>query len=336
MLKNVLILFAISVHLNISAKRFHIVGSFANKTTSSTITIGNNTVKIVNDSFEIYGYTDKGDFAFMHTNNSYQWGLWLTFGEYKIIVEEWKNEAKNQEKYYFKINNITGPPEANQFFELEDYKATLIKKAYNKQLADESVNYLYTKKIWEYIKIKNSNDLITYCLANLPSDKYSADLLKKADALQKANSNTKIKNGFYLLTKGNKLENFSMKNANDSLFQFYSIKAKYILLDFWGSWCGPCRLKHPYYVNLYKKYKAKGFEIVSVALDDDKQRWLNAIQNDKLAWTQIGELKTWNNSLALKYSVNKVPFNVLLNANFEIITTDASIGVIEAFLKELP
>jgi thiol-disulfide isomerase/thioredoxin len=337
-MKNLLIcsiVVLLQFNANAAAKRFHIVGKFANATTATTITIGKNTVQIYKDSFEMYGYVDNSEFAFMHTNNSLQWGLWLTNGEYSIVVEEWKSETKQQQKYYLRINTLKGPPEAQQYYEWAQYKAVLIKKAYNKQLSDDSVNYYYTQKIWEYAKKVKSDNLLNDALKGLPSDKYTAALMKKVDSIRNTKEYTKTIKAYQLLAKGKQIENFSIKKSNDSILQLYNIKAKYILLDFWGTWCGPCRLKHPYFVKLYEKYAAKGFEIISVALDTDKQKWLNAIAKDKMTWQNVTEFKTWNTSLAQKYGVNKVPFNIFLNEKYEIIATDVSIGVIEAFLKEL-
>ncbi len=309
------------------AKRFHIIGTFSNKAMANSIIIGNSKVSIVNDTFELYGYIDNGTVVSIQINNDEPVNIWLSYGEYKIVLQ-YANKA-------LQIQQLKAPPEAQQFYEWQKYKTTLNNKFANNKFKDDSVYKYYTQKIADYAKVIKTNELLNYTLQNLPTNKYCTELIKKTTTVQNVKNAQDAKNKVNVLAKGKKIDDFVMKKSNDSLLQFHTIKAKYILLDFWGTWCGPCRLKHPYYVNLYNKYKAKGFEIVSIALDTDKQKWLNAIQKDKMNWINVSEFKTWNTQLAQKYGVNKVPFNVFLNNKFEIISTDVSIGVMEAFLKGL-
>ncbi len=315
-------------------KKYHIVGSFINTTNSKKITIGNQTVPIVNNQFEISGSIDKEEFNFMHTENSYWWGIWLANGEYKIEVEEWEQPQKKRDKFLLRMPKIEGPQTALKFVEFQKFEEDLNKKAYNKLLDKDSVNYYYTQHLWEYIKLEKKSDLIEELLARLTKDNYSANLLQKVDSLNNSKEYSQIGVGMKLLTKGNKMGNFTQKTSSDTMLSLYNVKAKYILLDFWASWCGPCRRMNPKWVKLYKKYKSKGFEIISISLDDDKNQWLNAIKKDKLTWINISDLKGWRNSLASKYAISSVPYTIFLNENYEVITTGVSYGVVEAFLKQ--
>lgn len=101
------------------------------------------------------------------------------------------------------------------------------------------------------------------------------------------------------------------------------LKGKVVLLDFWASWCGPCRKENPNVVNLYNQYKDKGFTVMSVSLDDNLDRWKQAIQQDGLTWpNHVSDLKKWSSAAAQKYAVRGIPFTVLIDQEGNIIATN--------------
>jgi thiol-disulfide isomerase/thioredoxin len=114
-----------------------------------------------------------------------------------------------------------------------------------------------------------------------------------------------------------------------------SYKGKYVLVDFWASWCGPCRRENPNVVNAYKKYKAKGFDILGVSLDENKEKWLQAVAKDGLDWQQVCDLKGWGNEAGKLYGVTSIPFNLLLDKEGKIIAKGLRGADLDAKLAEI-
>jgi peroxiredoxin len=100
-----------------------------------------------------------------------------------------------------------------------------------------------------------------------------------------------------------------------------SFKGKYVLVDFWASWCGPCRTENPNVVEAYNRFKEKNFTILGVSLDQDKSAWQQAIAKDNLTWTHISDLKQWESAAVPAYGIEGIPFNVLLNPEGKIIAS---------------
>ncbi len=101
--------------------------------------------------------------------------------------------------------------------------------------------------------------------------------------------------------------------------KFSSFKGKYVLVDFWASWCKPCRMENPNVLAAYDRFKEKNFTVLGVSLDRSRDSWLKAIGDDKLVWVQVSDLKFWNNAVAMQYKIQQIPQNFLIDPNGKII-----------------
>jgi len=115
--------------------------------------------------------------------------------------------------------------------------------------------------------------------------------------------------------------NFTQNDTAGKPVTLSAFRGKYVLVDFWASWCGPCRMENPNVVSAYAKYHPKGFDILSVSLDraGDKDKWLKAIYADRLAWTHVSDLQFWQNAVAVQYGVGSIPQNFLIDPQGKIV-----------------
>jgi len=134
---------------------------------------------------------------------------------------------------------------------------------------------------------------------------------------------------------GDKFTDFTQPNVNGQNMSLSDFSGKIILLDFWGSWCSPCRQEHPELIKLYNEYKDKGFEIFAVAAETDKKLWKEAMENDKITWPNVSELKGDKNKAALIYGVSAYPSNFLIDRKGTIIAKDLRGVKLKEKLQEL-
>jgi peroxiredoxin len=209
--------------------------------------------------------------------------------------------------------------------------------------------FLQQEKIKEYI-VNNSNNFATVlALINLGSIEENFDLYKNtSDSLDKYyplnNWTSNIKEELKTrksTSVGAIAPDFTINDTNGKAVSLSSFRGKHVLIDFWASWCKPCRDANPNLVRLYDQYKSQGFEIIGVSLDDttkstnEKAKWLNAIKDDNIRWTQLSDLIGADSETAKTYGVKSIPSTFLIDGNGYIIAKDLKGTLLNKKLSEI-
>lgn len=157
---------------------------------------------------------------------------------------------------------------------------------------------------------------------SLRQTQYASELRKLSDILR-------------TVEPGKKAPDFTLNDPQGQPVKLSDHRGKYLLVDFWASWCGPCRRENPNLVKAWQKYKDKGFDVFGVSLDRKKENWVKAIKDDQLSWTQVSDLKFWNSEAAKLYGVRAIPSNVLLSPDGTIIAKNLTGEALHLKLEEL-
>jgi peroxiredoxin len=194
----------------------------------------------------------------------------------------------------------------------------------------DSLRKSYVYKFIDSILVVRPSSLVIPHLIRFYSKRLGDDLARSLFtrlSIEQQNSidGIRIKNFLNqrsLLKKEMVFEDFSLRDVKGDVFTLYSDSSNYILLDFWSSYCGPCRLNHRTLREVYAKLKQKGLQIISVSLDTDKEQWIKAIKDDKLEWKNFSDLQGLAGFFPKKYNIKAIPFSILLDKNKNVIAID--------------
>lgn len=183
---------------------------------------------------------------------------------------------------------------------------------------------LYAMRVYSSINAENPKE-VKVLLSTLGEDLQGTEQM--IEIRKDANENEKF-------IIGVKAPDFTQADSSGTAITLSALQGKYVLIDFWASWCKPCRAQNPSLVRLYKKYKGEGFTILGVSLDSKKEAWLKAIHDDKLVWLHVSDLKFWSNAVAKQYKISSVPQNYLLDSQGVIIGKNLSEDDLEQVLEK--
>jgi thiol-disulfide isomerase/thioredoxin len=305
--------------------------------------------KVVNNKFEAIdsAIVKEGQFKFAGKVTSPEM-FYLTFGEQQNVPFFVENTAIEIAGHIDSLQNtvISGSASNDLHKKFQDSQQdwdkkirakygefTEVKASGDETLAEKlyaEVDSIYTasqEDIKAFVKSNTNSPVSAYIIRrNLIHSLDLAGLEELTNAL-----NPELKDNIYvgqLMERINTLRNlepgkeaplFTQNDTAGNPVSLESFRGKYVLIDFWASWCGPCRRANPHVVELYKKYNSKGFEILGVSMDSDKNKWLQAIANDKLTWQHVSTLEGWNNPVAKPYGVNSIPHTILIDPYGKIV-----------------
>jgi peroxiredoxin len=218
-------------------------------------------------------------------------------------------------------------------------------KAYTKDFIDRNISSLSSlmalyQQIGPRSYVLNPQEDFNYfekvdsaLMANYPNSEPVKSLHSQVEEIRKQMEADKA--GTERLAVGNKAPEIALPTPQGDTVALSELRGNYVLLDFWASWCKPCRVENPNLVKAYKRFGNENFEIYQVSLDKNRKDWVNAIEKDNLDWYHVSDLKFWNSSAAQTYNIRSIPANYLLNTKGEIIDKNLRGDALQAKLNEI-
>lgn len=232
------------------------------------------------------------------------------------------------------VSSIVATNCMNQIKEIEAEMKVFVRESITKNTASPIVFSMLSYADWE-------NDFpfieatTTTIKQQQPNYKYTASLVTNVKQYKAYLEQKAAKDKGNPAAVGKEAPEFVLPDVKGKMVRLSSFRGKYVLLDFWASWCGPCRQESPNVVRAYNTYKGENFDILSVSLDDDKDKWLHAIEKDGLTWTHVSDLKAWQSSVVQLYQVEGIPATFLLDPNGIVLARDLRGSALDAKLEEL-
>lgn len=209
----------------------------------------------------------------------------------------------------------------------EEQQRTYLDKALAKLEKGGLAHKLSLSGVIATLKQKNNGNFVYF-------GKQFVDAFKDSDPSAAAGMQEQVER-MKSFVVGGQAPDFTQKTPEGEEMSLSDLRGKVVLVDFWASWCGPCRRENPNVVRMYDKYKDKGFDILGVSLDKAHDRWVQAIEQDGLGWHHVSDLKGWNNEVAQTYGVRSIPQTVLVGEDGRILARNLRGEALERKLEEI-
>lgn len=273
-------------------------------------------------------------------------------GSLKDLGNTYKVEGSPETKLFVEYNEISKENKRqldslNMAFQaimqagkMDSLRMDSLSKAF--QAPFEAIMAVFNGKMAEKIKQNTSMYSSIMAIQGMEPDKF-ADLYKALDAglTKKFPDDRTVKVFHDVVSKmlatinGQEAPEINLPSTEGNNIALSSLRGKIVLIDFWASWCAPCRREMPNVVKAYAKFKSKGFEIFGVSLDQDKDRWVEAIKKDGITWPQVSDLKYWDSEPVKTYQVQGIPYTVLIDKEGKIIAKGLRGAELEKKLEEV-
>lgn len=274
------------------------------------------------------------------------------FSQNTNVVEFYIDSSKTSIFLSSKIEQIDGPNSERVKFQLDSIHGSLSESTkismgkWAEQLENSNFSIIERKRLYfkyldDFITNNGKNILSLYFLSNnqILSLEQIIFLNKKIDmsvmnSYEAEKVSRKITSLVQLQNRviGNKFYNVELPNSLGKIIRTSIYHGKFVLINFWASWCAPCREKHPHLINLYKEYNRNQFEIIGVSFDNDLKEWKKALNKDKIGWLQLIDSSYINGKLSKFYDITAVPANILLDRNEKILGFDLTLSEIKNFI----
>ncbi|WP_165793007.1 TlpA family protein disulfide reductase [Sphingobacterium haloxyli] len=272
-------------------------------------------------AFEISGYIKEPTFVYISIEDKYNprvvgdfivYETWVEPGREHIFngFRDWKKGKRN-----FEITDSQTEVLARKWLKLRDLEDTEKKASDQSCFLEEHLDSYFVLQVL-YDKLRRNEDLslVRDLLSRMPAHLQNTFRYNQCQDMLAVKDNLSI---------GSIFPDFEQADTSSNMHRLSDIrKNKFILVDFWASWCGPCRAESPYLIEAYNRYHKKGFDIIGVSLDEDRERWIEAIHEDKQTWHHVSDLKGFDNAVAKSLYIRSIPSNFLLDPTGKIIARD--------------